>query len=68
MFVVMDRFTDEVGQESLWTVLLADNIVICIESGEQVEVEESLQRRRCAVERREMKVSGIKTEKKCVSE
>lgn len=66
MFVVMDRFTDEVGQESLWTVLLADNIVICIESGEQVE--ESLQTRRCAVERRGMKVSGIKTEKKCVSE
>lgn len=66
LVVVMDRFTDEVGQESLWTVLLADNIVICIESGEQVE--ESLQRRRCAVERRGMKVSGIKTEKKCVSE
>lgn len=66
MFVVMDRFTDEVGQESLWTMLLADNSVICIESREQVE--ESLEKQRCAVERRGMKVSGIKTEKKCVNE
>lgn len=33
-------FTDEVRQESLWTMMSADDVVICSESRE--EVEESL--------------------------
>ena len=35
--MVMDRLTDEVRQESLWTMMLADDIVICCESREQLE-------------------------------
>lgn len=34
---VMDGLTDEVGQESPWTVMLADDIVKCSESREQLE-------------------------------
>ena len=35
--MVMDGLTDEVGQESPWTMIFADDIVICSESKEQVE-------------------------------
>ncbi|KAF7708713.1 hypothetical protein HF521_017770, partial [Silurus meridionalis] len=64
--VVMDRLTDEVRQESPWTIMFADDIVICGESGEQVE--KSLERWRYALERRGMKVSRSKTEYMCVNE
>lgn len=37
--MVMDRLADEVRQQSPWTVMFADNIVICSESRVQVEVE-----------------------------
>ncbi|KAK2909600.1 hypothetical protein Q8A73_007315 [Channa argus] len=40
--LVMDRLTDEVRQESPWTMMFADDIVICSESREQVE--ENLER------------------------
>lgn len=30
--LVMDRFTDEVRQESPWTLMFADDTVICSES------------------------------------
>ncbi|KAK3568400.1 hypothetical protein QTP86_005554 [Hemibagrus guttatus] len=53
--VVMDQLSEEVGQESPWTMMFADDIVICSESREQVE--ESLERWRFALERRGMKVS-----------
>ncbi|MBN3291466.1 POLR protein, partial [Polypterus senegalus] len=45
--MVMDRLTDEIRQESPWTVKFADDIVICSHSREQVE------ERRYAVERSE---------------
>ncbi|KAF7698187.1 hypothetical protein HF521_004697, partial [Silurus meridionalis] len=64
--VVMDRLTDEVRQESPWTMMFADDIVICGESREQVE--KSLERWRYALERRVMKVSRSKTEYMCVNE
>ncbi|KAI5089887.1 hypothetical protein C0J45_20022 [Silurus meridionalis] len=64
--VVMDRLTDEVRQESPWTMMFADDIVICGESREQVE--KSLERWRYALERRGMKVSRSKTEYMCVNE
>ncbi|KAI5102778.1 hypothetical protein C0J45_8130 [Silurus meridionalis] len=35
--VVMDRLKDEVRQESPWTMMFADDIVICGESSEQME-------------------------------
>ena len=35
--VIMDRLTDEVRREPLWTMLFADDIVICKETREEVE-------------------------------
>ncbi|KAK3572429.1 hypothetical protein QTP86_032648 [Hemibagrus guttatus] len=64
--IVMDQLSEEVRQESPWTMMFADDIVICSESREQVE--ENLQRWRFALERRGMKVSRSKTEYMCVNE
>ncbi|KAK3575651.1 hypothetical protein QTP86_031603, partial [Hemibagrus guttatus] len=64
--IVMDQLSEEVRQESPWTMMFADDIVICSESREQVE--ESLERWRFALERRGMKVSHSKTEYMCVNE
>ncbi|KAK3513979.1 hypothetical protein QTP70_000704 [Hemibagrus guttatus] len=64
--IVMDQLSEEVRQESPWTMMFADDIVICSESWEQVE--ENLERWRFALERRGMKVSGSKTEYMCVNE
>ncbi|KAK3519169.1 hypothetical protein QTP70_019997 [Hemibagrus guttatus] len=50
--VVMDQLSEEVRQESPWTMMFADDIVICRE-----QVEENLERWRFALERRGMKVS-----------
>ena len=35
--MVMDRMTDEIREEAPWTMMFADDIVICSESKEQVE-------------------------------
>ena len=35
--VIMDRLTDEVRREPPWTMLFADDIVICKETREEVE-------------------------------
>ncbi|KAK3536886.1 hypothetical protein QTP86_027004 [Hemibagrus guttatus] len=64
--IVMDQLSEEVRQESPWTMMFADDIVICSESREQLE--ESLKRWRFAVERRGMKISRSKTEFMCVNE
>ncbi|KAK3507843.1 hypothetical protein QTP70_001395 [Hemibagrus guttatus] len=64
--IVMDQLSKEVRQESPWTMMFADDIVICSESREQVE--ENLERWRFALERRGMKVSRSKTEYMCVNE
>ncbi|KAK3541520.1 hypothetical protein QTP86_028650 [Hemibagrus guttatus] len=64
--IVMDHLSEEVRQESPWTMMFADDIVICSESREQVE--ENLERWRFALERRGMKVSRSKTEYMCVNE
>ena len=45
--MVMDKLMDDIRQESLWTMMFADDIVICSESWEQVE--ESLKRWRYAL-------------------
>ncbi|KAK3542987.1 hypothetical protein QTP70_008681 [Hemibagrus guttatus] len=63
--MVMNQLSEEVRQESPWTMMF-DDIVICSESREQVE--ESLKRWRFALERRGMKVSRSKTEYMCVNE
>ncbi|KAK3548214.1 hypothetical protein QTP70_005159 [Hemibagrus guttatus] len=64
--IVMDQLSEEVRQESPWTMMFADDIVICSESREQVE--ENLERWRFALERRGMKVSRSKTVYMCVNE
>ncbi|KAK3522185.1 hypothetical protein QTP70_027006, partial [Hemibagrus guttatus] len=64
--IVMDQLSEEVRQESPWTMMFADDILICSESREQVE--EILERWRFALERRGMKVSRSKTEYMCVNE
>ncbi|KAK3545436.1 hypothetical protein QTP70_007637, partial [Hemibagrus guttatus] len=45
--IVMDQLSQEVRQESPWTMMFADDIVICSESREQVE--ENLERWRFAL-------------------
>ncbi|KAK3541754.1 hypothetical protein QTP86_002760 [Hemibagrus guttatus] len=57
--IVMDQLSEEVRQEFPWTMMFADDIVICSESREQVE--ENQERWRFALERRGMKVSRSKT-------
>ncbi|KAK3529729.1 hypothetical protein QTP86_000811 [Hemibagrus guttatus] len=57
--IVMDQLSEEVRQESPWTMMFADDIVICSESREQVE--ESLERWRFALERRGMKALSCLT-------
>ncbi|KAK3574346.1 hypothetical protein QTP86_005153 [Hemibagrus guttatus] len=64
--IVMDQLSEEVRQESPWTMMFADDIVICSESREQVE--ENLVRWRFALERRGMKVSRSTTEYMSVNE
>ncbi|KAK3570643.1 hypothetical protein QTP86_024559 [Hemibagrus guttatus] len=64
--MVMDQLSEKVRQESPWTMMFADDMVICSESREQVE--ENLERWRFALERRGMKVSCSKTEYMCVNE
>ncbi|KAK3517080.1 hypothetical protein QTP86_018993 [Hemibagrus guttatus] len=64
--IVMDQLSEEVRQECPWTMMFADDIVICSESREQVE--ENLERWRFALERRGIKVSHSKTEYMSVNE
>ncbi|KAK3532785.1 hypothetical protein QTP86_028154, partial [Hemibagrus guttatus] len=64
--MVMDQLSEEVRQESPWTMMFAGDIVVCSESREQVEG--NLERWRFALERRGMKVSRSKTEYMCVNE
>ena len=56
----MDRLTDEVRREPPWTMLFADDIVICEETRE--EVVRRLESWKYALERKRMKVSRLKTE------
>ena len=58
--VIMDRLTDEVKREPPWTMLLADDIVICEKT--RKEVERRLESWRYALEKRGMKVSRSRLE------
>ncbi|KAK3512115.1 hypothetical protein QTP70_031146 [Hemibagrus guttatus] len=55
--IVMDQLSEEVRQESSWTMMFADDLVICSESREQVE--ENLERWRFVLERRGMKMNNL---------
>ena len=64
-FLFADRLTDEVRREPPWTMMCADDIVICKETRE--DVERKLECWRYALERRGMKVIRSKTEYLCVN-
>ena len=64
--MVMDRMTDEIREEAPWTMMFADDIMICSKSKEHVE--EKLESWRYAFERRGMKVNRRRTEYMCVNE
>ena len=61
----MDRLTDEVRREPPWTMMFANDIVICEETRE--EVEQRLESWKYALERRGMKVSRSKTKYLCIN-
>ena len=63
--MVMDSLTDELRREPPWTMLFADDIVICKETSE--EVEQRLECWRYSLERRGIKVSRSKTEYLCIN-
>ena len=63
--VIMDRLTDEVKREPPWTMLFADDIVICEETRE--EVKRRLESWKYALERRGMKVNRSKTKYLCTN-
>ena len=63
--MIMDQLRDEVRREPPWTMLFADDIVICEET--RKEVEQRLECWRYALERRGMKVSRSKTEYLCIN-
>ena len=63
--MIIDRLTDEVRREPPWTMLFADDIVICEET--RKEVEQRLESWKYALERRRMKVSRSKTEYPCIN-
>ena len=58
--MMMDRMTDEIREEAPWTMMFADDSVICSESKKQVE--EKLESWIYALERRGTKVNRRKTE------
>ena len=64
--VIMDRLTDEVRREPPWTILFAEDIVICEETRE--EVERRLESWMYALEKRGMKVSRSKTKYLCIND
>ena len=64
--MVMERMTDEIREETPWTMMFAEAVVTCCESKEHVE--EKLGRWRYALERRGMKVNRRKTESMCANE
>ena len=56
----MDQLTGEVRNEAAWSMMLADDIVLVREGGE--EIKQDLERWRNSLERRGMKVSRTKRE------
>ena len=63
--VIINRLTDEVRREPLWTMQFADNIVICKETRENVE--RRLESWKYALKRTGMKVSRSKTKYLCIN-
>ena len=63
--IVMDVITRNVRETVPWTILYADDIVLCAERREDLEIK--LERWRAALEERGMRISRSKTEYMCTS-
>ena len=63
--MVMDMMTDKIREEAPWTMMFADDIVICSESKEQVK--KKLESWRYHLKRRGMKINRRKTEYMCLT-
>ena len=63
--IIMDTLTDDIRKEAPWSMMFADDVVLCSE--EKAGLEEDLERWRNALEKRGMKVSRAKTEYMCLS-
>ena len=63
--VIMDKLTDKVRREPPWTMLFADDIVICEET--RKEMERRLESWKYALERTGMKASRSKTKYLCIN-
>ena len=63
--VIMNRLTDEVSREPPWTMQLADDIVICEETRENVE--RRIESWKYALESRKIKISRSKTKYLCIN-
>ena len=63
--VIMDRLTDELRREPPWTMLLADDILICEKTREEVQWRPESWK--YALERGGLKVSRSKTEYLCIN-
>ena len=64
--VVMDVITKDVREEAPWTMMFADDVVLCDETA--AGLEEKLERWRDALESRGLKISRSKTEYMCCNE
>ncbi|XP_037779126.1 uncharacterized protein LOC119575547 [Penaeus monodon] len=65
--MVMDRLTDEIRQESPWTMMAANDTAIYSETRQQVE-ENLIEIWRNALEKRDIEFRWGKTEYMCVNE
>ena len=63
--VIINRLTDEIGREPPWTMLFADDIVICEETTKKVE--RRLESWRYILKRRGMKGNRSKIEYLCIN-
>ena len=63
--IVMDVMTREVRETVPWSIMYADDIVLCAENREDLEA--NLERWRAALEERGMRISRSKTEYMCTS-
>ncbi|XP_063600013.1 uncharacterized protein LOC134776232 [Penaeus indicus] len=63
--IIMDTFTDNIRKEAPWSMMFADDVVLCCKG--KTELEENLERWRDGLEKRGMKVSRVKTEYMCLN-
>ncbi|XP_063586937.1 uncharacterized protein LOC134764286 [Penaeus indicus] len=63
--IIMDTLTDNIRKEAPWSMMFADDMVLCCEG--KTELEENLERWPDGQEKRGMKESRAKTEYMCLN-